>query len=138
MDLRPRARAGVKYTREHLLHLVSELFFESSYVPINQITSVSKRFNSICYRASLRAFLLFNVRRGAICYIVFYLLFSNPVLVPNLSCTCPVLILYLSCTYPVLVRFPRGDYILVNNSSVVNSILAKANHFCFKCPRNLR
>lgn len=33
---------------------------------------------------------------------------------------------------------PRGGYILVNKSSVVNSILAKANHFCFKCPRNLR
>ena len=77
MDLGPRARAGVKYTREHLLHLVSELFFESSYVPINQITSVSKRFNSICYRASLRAFLLFNVsERDEILYF-FYLLFSN-------------------------------------------------------------
>ena len=77
-------------------------------------------------------------RRGTICYVVFYLLFSNPVLVPNLSCTYPVLVRYLFGTCSVLVRFPRGDYILVNNSSVVNSILAKANHFCFKCPRNLR
>lgn len=52
-----------------------------------------------------------------------------------LSRTCPVLVLYLSCTYPELVRSPRGGYILVNNSSVVNSILAKANHFL---PRSLR
>lgn len=52
-----------------------------------------------------------------------------------LSRTCPVLILYLSCTCSVLVRSPRGDYILVNNSSVINSILAKANHFL---PRSLR
>ena len=81
-------------------------------------------------------------RRGTICYIVFYLLFSNPVLVLCLSRTCPVLILYLYCTCSVLVRYLFGfraeGYILVNNSSVVNSILAKANHFCFKCPRNLR
>ena len=56
MDLRPRARAGVKYTREHLLHLVSELFFESSYVPINQITSVSKRFR--CFQHTKAGLLL--------------------------------------------------------------------------------
>ena len=59
-------------------------------------------------------------------------------LVSHLPCTCSILVLYLSWTCSVLVRFPCGGYILVNNSSVVNSILAKANHFCFKCPRNLR
>ena len=34
-------------------------------------------------------------QRGTICYIVFYLLFSNPVLVLCLSRTCPVLVRYL-------------------------------------------
>ena len=84
-------------------------------------------FNQYVIARRYARFSYLTSRRGTICYIVFYLLFSNPVLV-----------LYLSCTCSVLVRFPRGGYILVNNSSVVNSILAKANHFCFKCPRNLR
>ena len=69
-------------------------------------------------RNTLRVSPIFTSRRGTRYYIGFYLLFSNPVLIPNLSRTCPV-----------LVRSPRGGYILVNNSSVVNSILAKANHF---------
>ena len=104
------------------------------------ITNAS--FNQYVIARRYARFSCLTSRRGTICYIVFYLLFSNPVLVLCLSRTCPVLILYLYCTCSVLVRYLFGfraeGYILVNNSSVVNSILAKANRFCFKCPRNLR
>ena len=59
----------------------------------------------------------------------FILFFICCLVILCLSCACPVLVPNLSCTCSVLVRSPRGGYILVNNSSVVNSILAKANHF---------
>ena len=96
-------------------------------------------FNQYVIARRYARFSCLTSRRGTRYYIlVFYLLFSNPVLIPNLSCTCPVLVLNLYGACSVLVRSPRGGYILVNNSSVVNSILAKAKHFCFKCPRNLR
>lgn len=60
-------------------------------------------FNSICYRASLRAFLRFKVWRGTICYIGFYLLFSNPVLVLNLYGACSVLVRSPRFEHPCLI-----------------------------------
>ena len=109
------------HTDIHCCNALTILVWICEIQSCQEQSAINAVSNSICHRAALHAFLLFNVsERDDMLYCFFI---------------CCLVILCLSCTCPVLVRFPRGDYILVNNSSVVNSILAKANHFL---PRSLR